>query len=677
METAGGWAVGSTIHREMSVKHGARALRCIPLLGLLALPAAAVFASTTQTAEPAQAARWAIPRPDLSALSETARSKIETMQSTLAGMSSAGLERADELKEGFGLLGQLFHAFDLLDSAAVCYRNAISLAPDDPRWPYYQALVFNSQGDLDAAVGAFRKAIGLEPGSPATHIRLGRALLELGRLEEAQAAFEEARKLDAESAAAFFGLGRAAAADGRAQDAVDLLEQALVRQPEASLIHYPLAQAYRRLGNTERAQAHLESQGDRDVRFTDRLAETLVVIAKSTALEVVGDLAKRADFDEVGFLGFVLSQFSRDPGAVEQLQKVIGHLESSGQGTVVQIGRIRYGIGGLLAGLGRSEEAIAQLEQAVAADPGLRDARIKLGNAYARESRFDEAVTAYSKVLETAPDDTAALLKRATVFVNQERLAEARADLQRLTRLDPKSLEGWLLLVPVLEGLDQGQAAVDSLLAALEAQTEEPARTTLHTALATLYRRQRQPESSAREYLQALKIDQAHVPALSGLASLLLQLGYPAQAAQTFEKWVAEEPDNVQARVGEATGLIVAQAYARASERLEEGLAELPASLDLKDLLARHLAACPDRAVRNGERALELALELFGEVPSLESMETVAMAYAEADKHSEAIDWQKRLIAEAGDEAEEADLGRWKSNLALYESGAACCSAVD
>ena len=35
--------------------------------------------------------------------------------------------------------------------------------------------------------------------------------------------------------------------------------------------------------------------------------------------------------------------------------------------------------------------------------------------------------------------------------------------------------------------------------------------------------------------------------------------------------------------------------------------------------------------------------------------ELLAMAYAEADKHSDAVTWQKRLIAEAGDEAEFLD----------------------
>ncbi len=672
----------------MTVGHGARAHRWIPLLGLLAYTATTAFASTTSPNEPVAAAERVIPRPDLSALSETARAKIETMQRALGEMSATGSGGAGELKEGFGLLGQLFHAFDLLDAAAICYGNAIELAPDDPRWAYYRALVLGSQGELDAAVAAYRRAIELAPEEQPARIRLGNALLELGRPEEAEAAFAAARRVDPDSAAALYGLGRAAAAAGRAQDAVDLFEGVLALQPEASIVHYPLAQAYRRLGNTERAEFHLEAQGERAVRFPDRLVDTLTLIAKSTALEVVGDLAARPDFDEEGFLGFVLSQFSRDTGAAEQLEKVIAHLESSGKGSAVQIGRIHYGIGGLLAGLGRGEEAIAQFEQAIAGDPELLDARIKLGNAFARGGRFDEAIAAYSQVLEARPEDTGVLFKRATALVNQEKLTEARADLERLTRIDPRGLEGRLLLGAVLEGQNQGQAAVDNLLAGLEAQkgntgddtagdtTDETIRVALHTELAALYRRQQQPESAAREYLQALKIDQQHVPALSGLAGLMLQLGYAPQAAQTYERWVAQEPANVAARVGEVTSLIIAGAHVRAKERLEAGLAEVPASIDLKDLLARHLAACPDRTVRDGERALELALELFDAVPSLESMETVAMAYAEAGKSSDAVDWQKRLIAEAGDEATAADLGRWQSNLTLYERGEACCAAV-
>ena len=662
--------------RPRSVKHGARALRWILLLALPVFAGTAVLASTTQDAGELPAAGLVIPRPDLSALSETARAKIETMQGTLAEMSSAGVERTGELKEGFGLLGQLFHAFDVLGAAEVCYRNALELAPDDPRFTYYLALVLNSQGDLEAAVESYRRAIELTPGQLAAYIRLGNALLELGLMEEAEAAFTEARRLDPESAAAFYGLGQAAVAAGRTEEAVTLLEEVLARQPEASIVHYPLAQAHRRLGNAERAEYHLGEQGDREVRFSDRLVDTLAVIAKSTALEVVGDLARQADFDEEGFLGFVLAQFKNDPGAVEQLEKVIGHLETSGQGTAVQIGRIRYGMGGLLAAMGQGEEAIEQFEKALFADAGLLDARVKLGNAYARGSRFDDAIAAYSKVLEARPADADVLLKRATAFINQEKLGEARDDLERLTALDPAGLEARLLLVPVLERLEEGQAAIDTLLFGLEAQTDESAKKTLHTALAGLYRRQRRFENAARQYLEALKIDESHVPALSELAGLLLQLGYPIQAAQTFERWVAAEPANVPARVGEATSLIMARAYPLVTEKLEAGLVELPDSLDLKDLLARHLAACPDRAARDGGRALELALELYDAVPTLESMETVAMAYAESGKQAEAVNWQQRLITAAGDEAKAADLGRWRSNLALYESGEACCAAA-
>lgn len=98
----------------------------------------------------------------------------------------------------------------------------------------------------------------------------------------------------------------------------------------------------------------------------------------------------------------------------------------------------------------------------------------------------------------------------------------------------------------------------------------------------------------------------------------------------------------------------------------------LPDDLSIKDLLARHLAACPDRSVRDGARAVELATELVLAVPTLESLETLAMAHAEAEQFEEAIAWQERLLEE--EEARDAAVrARLERHLALYRQGRACC----
>jgi len=98
-----------------------------------------------------------------------------------------------------------------------------------------------------------------------------------------------------------------------------------------------------------------------------------------------------------------------------------------------------------------------------------------------------------------------------------------------------------------------------------------------------------------------------------------------------------------------------------------------PDELRIKDILARHLAACPDPSVRDGVRAEQLALEVYDRLPSAESMETLAMAYAQSGRFPKAVEWQERLLAGAREQAGESTVSRLEGNLVRYREGKACC----
>ncbi len=648
-------------------------MRTLPWRRALALLAAASLAvGAAETDRPLE-----VPRPNLDGLQPAARQKIETMQEALTSAIADGDLEAPEIREGFGFLGQIFHAFELFEAAEAAYGVSAAMAPEDPRWAYYLGLVSNSRGDLEQAVAYYQRAIDLGDDRIAPLIRSGNALLELGRGDDAMTLFQRALEADDENAAALFGLGQVAALAGDSARAIDLLERALAIQPQASAIHYPLAQAYRAAGDREAAERHLALQGDRRVGFPDPLAGAVTSIGKSTALEVVADLAKEvSDFSEESFLGFVLSQFSQVPGSEEQLIEMLRHLEGSPDSTRMQRARVAYGIGGLLVRKDRDEEAIPYFEQAVAGSPDLRDAHVKLGNALARGQRFAEAVEQYDRALELLGADPEVLAKRATALVNLDRLPEARVTVEASLELEPTRGPSWILLAEIEELEGDPEAAEASFAKALETAQDPLQTQQFHVALGDFFRRREEFETAAREYLKALRTDEGYVPALDRLATLLGSLGYYEQAAEVYGKWTRHEPQTAAAWLSEATFLILAEQFELARDRLEEGLEVLPNNLDLKDVLARHLAACPDRAVRDGRRAVELARELYNKVPSQESIETLAMALAEDGQFEEAIAWQNQLLRDADPEEQALEIGRWKANLALYEMESPCCAQL-
>lgn len=234
-------------------------------------------------------------------------------------------------------------------------------------------------------------------------------------------------------------------------------------------------------------------------------------------------------------------------------------------------------------------------------------------------------------------------------------------------------------LAEVLLALDEHEAArsaVTDALADLAAKGEStgPLAADARFLLATVERRGGNLAAAIRQYQATLAADSDRLPALIGLAGTLAEAGFHREAIPAFGIWIQEAPDDPAARLGAATAMILAGEHSRARVVLEEAHRAMPDNLDILDLLARHLAASPDRSVRDGERAVELALRLVDEVPTAESHETLAMAYAEADHPEAAIEVQSRLVEELGDEAPRSTLNRWQANLERYRNGLACCA---
>lgn len=616
-----------------------------------------------------------IPRPDLSSMQKTVREQMERLQATVEGLQGRESATASEIGKGFGLLGQAYHAFELFDAAEVCYDHALMASPGDYKWLYYRGLVRNTKGKLEGAVADYQQAGDQKPEMPAIQIRLGNALLDLGLPDAARRHFSRALEYDPENAAVLAGLGRAEYALGDNPRAIELLEKALAKQPSAGTVHYALGQAYRRKGDVEKARRHLNQQNKQDVKFADELTFQLSMIKMSSAFEVTLDLARqKSGFSEEDFLGFVLAQFGDVPGMSDQFMQVIEQIEKEGQAGGVERGRLHYAVGGLLVGDHQDEAAIEQFQRAIGLAPNLLDARLKLGNALARQGRYEEAAAQYSQVLRRRSDHRGALAQRAAARGNLGDLDAARADLERLVELDPSAREPRLRLASVLERQGDVDAALRRLGETLSLGATPQEKADGLVAIGDLYQRYGDSRSAVDVYQKAIAIDPEHRSALFQLAGLLGQLGHYPEAARVYTRLVELDASSAGARVGEATSLILAGEHQKARERLEEGLRILPQNLDLKDILARHLAAASDLAVRDGKRALAMALELYEVLRTRESIETLAMAYAETGQFAEAVEWQKKLLAGVDAETEAAARERWDANLVLYERGERCCA---
>jgi tetratricopeptide (TPR) repeat protein len=141
------------------------------------------------------------------------------------------------------------------------------------------------------------------------------------------------------------------------------------------------------------------------------------------------------------------------------------------------------------------------------------------------------------------------------------------------------------------------------------------------------------------------------------------------QALPEYEKVIVLSPDNEFAYLMKSLALMRLHRYGEAKHELETGVTSFPENTDLATSLARLLAACPDRSLRNGPAALRLAEKLLKSNPSPEFdlVETYGMALASVGRFTEAADLQRRMIATLQSSKRGDLVAELTKNLGLYE----------
>ncbi len=283
--------------------------------------------------------------------------------------------------------------------------------------------------------------------------------------------------------------------------------------------------------------------------------------------------------------------------------------------------RVRYPLAMAYRGLGRVEEARAQLAQRGEGEPRFVDPLVDelqalltgtrtlfyRGIEAVRNGHFDVAVAAFSEGLGREPDNVNArvTLARARYLTGDRDRARRELD-EALTRQPDHDL-GLFLRGVLAEDDGEPEAATGFYERALAAAPEQP---------------------GANQYL----------------GNARMRANRYGEAARLYATTWRDDPKNMTARLYEALALTLAGDDRTARERLDRAVADLPDDPMLRLALARLLAASPDDAVRDGARALPLAQALFDGFPSLEHAETLAMALAEVGRLEDAASLQENAV---------------------------------
>lgn len=401
--------------------------------------------------------------PDLARLDSSVQAQIRGRFAALErAMASEGTS-ASQRGAAQGELAMLLHAAEYYAEADAIYRNAQALMPDDPRWPYYLSHVRRAVGDPSGAIGFLTRVLELRPTDVPALVWLGRSYLDQGQPDLAEPLFTRALAEAPQTVAAKAGLAQVASDRRDYRRAIALLDEGLAIAPGAVSLHSQLATAYRALGDTARAEAHLKQWRNTDVPLVDPLREQLDLALESglsyelrgVRVMTDGDYPQAAEFFRRGValtrpetqlgrslrhkLGTALFLQGRQAEAVQLFEQVIAQAPAEGQDEPTA--KAYYSLGVLRASEGRTREAIAQLTRAVAFSPTYLEARLVLGDALRSTGRVEAALEQYRAAVESNPRAAEARFGYAMGLVRLRRWAEARRWLEESHAVLPDRLD--------------------------------------------------------------------------------------------------------------------------------------------------------------------------------------------------------------------------------------------
>jgi tetratricopeptide (TPR) repeat protein len=340
-------------------------------------------------------------------------------------------------------------------------------------------------------------------------------------------------------------------------------------------------------------------------------------------------------------------------------------------------------------------------------------ARNGLGEIALRERRFDEAVKFFREVLERVPTATAVHYSLAMAYRGLGRVDEARRHLAMrgngVVRVGDPLVDGVQALVRgerslIMQGrraYEAGQfdEAADAFRRALNAA---PASATARVNLGLALAQRGRAADAIEQFEAALRLDADNLEAHAGLGVVLARQGRDREAADHLQRVVDRVPDDrtvrdallgALVRLGrdeeaisvlerarstdpDDEGLVVSlsilladrQRFSAAVRLLDEAYRRYPDRPATATTLARLLASSPDRSIRDGQRAFEIATAVYGREPGAVHAESVALALAELGRCAEASDWMRRAIAQAEAANNSAESARLKGELPKYES---------
>ncbi len=289
-------------------------------------------------------------------------------------------------------------------------------------------------------------------------------------------------------------------------------------------------------------------------------------------------------------------------------------------------------------------EALASLNKATELAPAAPEPFQERGEIYRVQGETAKAIEQFNRVLQMHPGFLLTLVHRAEAYLANEQYDEALVDIEAVLKDNPTLTVAHGLKAQALASLKRLPEAIAEMKSLAEATPQQPE---FRMQLALYYLVDKQPREAIREYGEIIEGDVAKGESGKGKGK-----GKKEQEQDEDEKTPdggttqGGEPLKFQALRGRADAYLNVGEHADAVKDFEAALKLEPEDTAVLNNFAWVLATSPEDAVRDGERAVELATKAveLTEEKQAHILSTLAAAHAETGDFEAARKWSQKSV---------------------------------
>jgi tetratricopeptide (TPR) repeat protein len=315
-------------------------------------------------------------------------------------------------------LGMAYDVSGRVEGAHASYAQAALLDPEEPRWSYFEAVTLAQLGDLEGALSLMDRVQALDNTYVGAHLFGGMWLLDLGRVDEAGEAYSRATLLAPTAPAAWIGVAKVHLRSDRPSEALLVLNRLLKSSPTNPYLNQLAGQAYRELGDMDKARAALAlaKPGDQPLWADPWLNERLKYQTGFGA-----GMMKAADLLEKG-------KTAEAAQLLEQLRK-----ERPDDRQLLNNLSVAY------RNLSQPDRAFEVLRDGLARHPEYHPFHLNISADYERTGDIDQALWHLGRVIEISPTFVPGWQRIGSIRLAQGKMPEALEAFENAARYKPDS----------------------------------------------------------------------------------------------------------------------------------------------------------------------------------------------------------------------------------------------